>query len=107
MRWSPGIRTSRTASWSCSTRRRHLSNATGVRDCKAHHPGSLPEAPAAGSGDPHPHRGRLLRLGLPQDHRADSTHEVQLITSQLLIVVTFMYSGVLALSAAVVAGPLI
>src|SRR5438105_3336190 len=33
--------------------------------------------------------------------------EVQLITSQLLIVVTFMYSGVLALSAAVVAGPLI
>ena len=29
------------------------------------------------------------------------------ITSQLLIVVTFMYSGVLALSAAVVAGPLI
>jgi ABC-type transport system involved in multi-copper enzyme maturation permease subunit len=33
--------------------------------------------------------------------------EVALITSQLLIVVTFMYSGVLALSAAVVAGPLI
>jgi len=33
--------------------------------------------------------------------------EVQVITSQLLIVVTFMYSGVLALSAAVVAGPLI
>src|SRR5260370_10387111 len=33
--------------------------------------------------------------------------QVQLITSQLLIVVTFMYSGVLALSAAVVAGPLI
>jgi ABC-type transport system involved in multi-copper enzyme maturation permease subunit len=33
--------------------------------------------------------------------------EVTLITSQLLIVVTFMYSGVLALSAAVVAGPLI
>jgi ABC-type transport system involved in multi-copper enzyme maturation permease subunit len=33
--------------------------------------------------------------------------EVQLITSQLLIVVTFMFSGVLALSAAVVAGPLI
>ncbi len=33
--------------------------------------------------------------------------EVQLITSQLLIVITFMYSGVLALSAAVVAGPLI
>jgi ABC-type transport system involved in multi-copper enzyme maturation permease subunit len=32
---------------------------------------------------------------------------VALITSQLLIVVTFMYSGVLALSAAVVAGPLI
>jgi ABC-type transport system involved in multi-copper enzyme maturation permease subunit len=33
--------------------------------------------------------------------------QVQLITSQLLIVVTFMFSGVLALSAAVVAGPLI
>jgi ABC-type transport system involved in multi-copper enzyme maturation permease subunit len=33
--------------------------------------------------------------------------QVELITSQLLIVVTFMYSGVLALSAAVVAGPLI
>ena len=33
--------------------------------------------------------------------------EVQVITSQLLIVVTFMFSGVLALSAAVVAGPLI
>ncbi len=33
--------------------------------------------------------------------------EVALISSQLLIVVTFMYSGVLALSAAVVAGPLI
>src|SRR5438270_10687971 len=33
--------------------------------------------------------------------------QVKLITSQLLIVVTFMYSGVLALSAAVVAGPLI
>src|SRR6185312_6726010 len=33
--------------------------------------------------------------------------QVNLITSQLLIVVTFMYSGVLALSAAVVAGPLI
>jgi ABC-type transport system involved in multi-copper enzyme maturation permease subunit len=33
--------------------------------------------------------------------------EVDLITSQLLIVVTFMYSGVLALSAAVVAAPLI
>jgi ABC-type transport system involved in multi-copper enzyme maturation permease subunit len=33
--------------------------------------------------------------------------EVQLITSQLLIVITFMFSGVLALSAAVVAGPLI
>jgi len=33
--------------------------------------------------------------------------EVALLTSQLLIVVTFMYSGVLALSAAVVAGPLI
>jgi ABC-type transport system involved in multi-copper enzyme maturation permease subunit len=37
---------------------------------------------------------------LPQD-------QVSLITSQLLIVITFMYSGVLALSAAVVAGPLI
>jgi ABC-type transport system involved in multi-copper enzyme maturation permease subunit len=33
--------------------------------------------------------------------------QVTLITSQLLIVITFMYSGVLALSAAVVAGPLI
>jgi ABC-type transport system involved in multi-copper enzyme maturation permease subunit len=33
--------------------------------------------------------------------------QVTLISSQLLIVVTFMYSGVLALSAAVVAGPLI
>ena len=33
--------------------------------------------------------------------------EIALITSQLLIVVTFMFSGVLALSAAVVAGPLI
>jgi len=33
--------------------------------------------------------------------------QVTFITSQLLIVVTFMYSGVLALSAAVVAGPLI
>ena len=33
--------------------------------------------------------------------------QVIFITSQLLIVVTFMYSGVLALSAAVVAGPLI
>jgi ABC-type transport system involved in multi-copper enzyme maturation permease subunit len=33
--------------------------------------------------------------------------QVALITSQLLIIVTFMYSGVLALSAAVVAGPLI
>ncbi|HSP08367.1 MAG TPA: ABC transporter permease [Candidatus Dormibacteraeota bacterium] len=33
--------------------------------------------------------------------------QVALITSQLLIVVVFMYSGVLALSAAVVAGPLI
>jgi ABC-type transport system involved in multi-copper enzyme maturation permease subunit len=32
---------------------------------------------------------------------------IALITSQLLIVVTFMFSGVLALSAAVVAGPLI
>src|SRR6266702_8998960 len=33
--------------------------------------------------------------------------QIALLTSQLLIVVTFMYSGVLALSAAVVAGPLI
>lgn len=33
--------------------------------------------------------------------------QVRLITSQLLIVVVFMFSGVLALSAAVVAGPLI
>ncbi|HEV2034847.1 MAG TPA: ABC transporter permease [Candidatus Dormibacteraeota bacterium] len=33
--------------------------------------------------------------------------QVKLLSSQLLIVVTFMYSGVLALSAAVVAGPLI
>src|SRR5437763_8440152 len=33
--------------------------------------------------------------------------QVALLTSQLLIVVTFVYSGVLALSAAVVAGPLI
>ena len=44
-------------------------------------------------------------------NRADGTPlppaQVALITSQLLIVVTFMYSGVLALSAAVVAGPLI
>ena len=43
--------------------------------------------------------------------RGDGTllppQQVALITSQLLIVVTFMYSGVLALSAAVVAGPLI
>lgn len=35
------------------------------------------------------------------------TAEIDFITSQLLIVVTFMYSGVLALSAAVVAAPLI
>jgi ABC-type transport system involved in multi-copper enzyme maturation permease subunit len=33
--------------------------------------------------------------------------QVALVTSQLLIVIVFMYSGVLALSAAVVAGPLI
>jgi len=43
--------------------------------------------------------------------RSDGTplppEQVSLITSQLLIVVTFMFSGVLALSAAVVAGPLI
>src|SRR5205823_2156803 len=42
------------------------------------------------------------RNGATLDHT-----QVQLISSQLLIVVTFMYSGVLALSAAVVAGPLI
>ena len=36
-----------------------------------------------------------------------SPAEVAVLSSQLLIVVTFMYSGVLALSAAVVAGPLI
>jgi ABC-type transport system involved in multi-copper enzyme maturation permease subunit len=41
------------------------------------------------------------------DGSLPSSVEVALITSQLLIVVTFMYSGVLALSAAVVAGPLI
>ncbi len=44
-------------------------------------------------------------------NRSDGTplppEQVALITSQLLIVVTFMFSGVLALSAAVVAGPLI
>jgi ABC-type transport system involved in multi-copper enzyme maturation permease subunit len=43
--------------------------------------------------------------------RSDGTvlpaQQVTLIASQLLIVVTFVYSGVLALSAAVVAGPLI
>ena len=39
--------------------------------------------------------------------RALPPEQVALITSQLLIVVTFMFSGVLALSAAVVAGPLI
>jgi ABC-type transport system involved in multi-copper enzyme maturation permease subunit len=43
--------------------------------------------------------------------RSDGTplppEQVALITSQLLIVVTFMFSGVLALTAAVVAGPLI
>jgi ABC-type transport system involved in multi-copper enzyme maturation permease subunit len=43
--------------------------------------------------------------------RSDGTplppEQIALITSQLLIVITFMYSGVLALSAAVVAGPLI
>ncbi|HKC20678.1 MAG TPA: ABC transporter permease [Candidatus Dormibacteraeota bacterium] len=43
--------------------------------------------------------------------RSDGTllppDQIALITSQLLIVVTFMFSGVLALSAAVVAGPLI
>lgn len=44
-------------------------------------------------------------------NRSDGTPlppaQVALVTSQLLIVVTFMFSGVLALSAAVVAGPLI
>ena len=35
------------------------------------------------------------------------TEQVALVTSQLLIVIVFMFSGVLALSAAVVAGPLI
>src|SRR2546429_3962761 len=43
--------------------------------------------------------------------RSDGTplppEQVSLITSQLLIVVTFMFSGVLAFSAAVVAGPLL
>jgi ABC-2 type transport system permease protein len=43
--------------------------------------------------------------------RSDGTpippDQIAFITSQLLIVVTFMFSGVLALSAAVVAGPLI
>jgi len=43
--------------------------------------------------------------------RSDGTplppDQVAILTSQLLIVVTFMFSGVLALSAAVVAGPLI
>src|SRR5256886_15288627 len=43
--------------------------------------------------------------------RSDGTplppDQISLITSQLLIVITFMFSGVLALSAAVVAGPLI
>ncbi len=42
------------------------------------------------------------RDGQPLQH-----DQVQIITSQLLIVITFMYSGVLALSAAVVAGTLI
>ena len=41
------------------------------------------------------------------DGSLPSPAEVTLVTSQLLIAVTFMYSGVLALSAAVVAGPLI
>lgn len=48
---------------------------------------------------------------IPTMTRSDGTHlppdQVALISSQLLIVVTFMFSGVLALSAAVVAGPLI
>jgi len=41
------------------------------------------------------------------DGSLPSAEEVKVVTSQLLIAVTFMYSGVLALSAAVVAGPLI
>jgi ABC-type transport system involved in multi-copper enzyme maturation permease subunit len=41
------------------------------------------------------------------DGSLPSHSEVVLVSSQLLIFVTFMYSGVLALSAAVVAGPLI
>jgi ABC-type transport system involved in multi-copper enzyme maturation permease subunit len=41
------------------------------------------------------------------DGTLPSPTEVILVTSQVLIFVTFMYSGVLALSAAVVAGPLI
>src|ERR1700687_3944134 len=41
------------------------------------------------------------------DGSLPSPAEVIAVTSQLLIAVTFMYSGVLALSAAVVAGPLI
>lgn len=41
------------------------------------------------------------------DGTLPSPVEVTFIASQLLIVITFMYSGVLALSAAVVAGPLI
>jgi ABC-type transport system involved in multi-copper enzyme maturation permease subunit len=41
------------------------------------------------------------------DGTLPSPTEVTLVTSQVLIFVTFMYSGVLALSAAVVAGPLI
>jgi ABC-type transport system involved in multi-copper enzyme maturation permease subunit len=41
------------------------------------------------------------------DGSLPSAAEVAFLSSQLLIVVTFMYSGVLALSAAVVAGPLI
>src|SRR6266849_2931194 len=48
-------------------------------------------------------RGKLAAYGPMDDEGAQLT----LITSQLLIVVPFMYSGVLALSAAVVAGPLI
>src|SRR5258706_11706397 len=40
--------------------------------------------------------------GKPPSHE-----EVIIVSSQLLIFVTFVYSGVLALSAAVVAGPLI
>src|SRR5260370_34583295 len=48
-----------------------------------------------------------ITTGTNSEGNALPPAQVALITSQLLIVVTFMYSGVLALSAAVVAGPLI